>query len=310
MNHLVYNPTPIVKLPYFSKKFGCNLICKRDDLFGDTSGGSKARMLQYILADVSNDTFDVLVTAGGPCSNFNRVCALSCAKLGLPMHLIEYTDNLDEWESLNYYICKLAGIRTTRCKKSEVVQTINDTINSYISLGKRVKSIYGGGRSVEGIYAYYDAIKELCPQMSHIDYVFVACSTGTTVTGICAGMQEFYPNAKVYAISTARTYDVEKLVLEENLKLLNNYLHTQYNLDNLFFLDTFLCGGYGVYSNELFEVVKECISREGMVVDPTYSGKAFYGMSKLLESNLSKFKDKTVLFWNTGGFVNLLSTKI
>ena len=47
-------------------------MAKRDDLFSEACGGNKARMLQYILADVNKDTCDVLITAGGPCSNFNR----------------------------------------------------------------------------------------------------------------------------------------------------------------------------------------------------------------------------------------------
>ena len=131
MKHLEYSPTPVTQLSYFSKKLGCNILCKRDDLFAEAGGGNKARMLQYILADVSPQNFDVLVTAGGPCSNFNRACALMCAKLGIPMHLVEYTDMPEEFEtSLNYYLCNLAGIRKTRCDKSNVPTTIKQVLES------------------------------------------------------------------------------------------------------------------------------------------------------------------------------------
>lgn len=97
MKHLNFNPTPVNKLEYYSKKLGVNLICKRDDLFAEAGGGNKARMLQYILADVNPKNCDVLVTAGAPCSNFNRACALMCAKLGVLMHLVEYSDKPEEF---------------------------------------------------------------------------------------------------------------------------------------------------------------------------------------------------------------------
>lgn len=309
MKHLNFSPTPVSNLPYFSEKYGCNLICKRDDLFAEAGGGSKARMLQYILADVNPKNCDVLVTAGGPCSNFNRACSLMCAKLGVPMHLIEYTDNPDEWKSLNYYLCQLAGIKKTRCEKSVVAQTIKSVIDSYTIVGKKAKNVYGGGKSLEGIYAYYDAVKELSQQVSDIDYVFLACGTGTTLTGVCGGLHYYFPKAKVFAISTARSYKQEKPVLEEDMRILNSYLNTSYTFENLIFSDKYLCGGYALYSDELFDTVKECIQHEGMIVDPTYSGKALWGMINELIAKPAQFKGKNILFWNTGGIMNLLSTK-
>ncbi len=309
MNHIEFEPTPVCKLNYFSDKLDCNILCKRDDLFSEAGGGSKARMLHYILADVNINNTDILVTAGGPCSNFNRACALMCAKLGIPMHLIEYTDNAEEWNSLNYYLCQLSGIKTTRCDKKVVPQTISSVIDTYKSNGKIVKSIYGGGKSIEGFYAYYEAVKELSLQLKEIDYVFIACGTGTTLTGVCAGMQKYFPKAKVMAISTARSFEQEKSVLEENKLTLNSYLSTNYDFGNLEFFDKYLCGGYALYSDDLFETIKECLSHEGMIIDPTYSGKAFWGMIKEIELNKFRFQKKNILFWNTGGIFNLLSTK-
>lgn len=46
-----------------------------------------------------------------------------------------------------------------------------------------------------------------------------------------------------------------------------------------------------------------------MVIDPCYSGKSFYGMCKILENNSIKYKGKNILYWNTGGIMNLLSMK-
>lgn len=308
MNHLPFCPTPIIDLPFYSKKWNVELLCKRDDLFLDAGGGNKARMLQFILANINASNTDVLVTAGGPCSNFNRACALMCARLGIKMHLIEYTDEPNEWNSLNYYICKLANISTTRCDKREVQITIQNVLKDYQNNNIRTVYIYGGGKSLEGIYAYFDAINELKNQCYEIDHLFVACGTGTTLTGICAGMQHFFPKAIVHAISTARSYEDEIQVLNNNMNILNSYLGTSFDFNNLEFSDKYLCGGYAKYNQDLFNIITECLSNEGMIIDPTYSGKTFYGMAKTIEYNPKRFTGKKVLFWNTGGIINLLST--
>ena len=309
MNHFAFCPTPITDLKFYSEKYGVNLFCKRDDLFLEAGGGNKARMLQYILANCNSSNTNVLVTAGGPCSNFNRACALMCAKIGIKMHLIEYTDEPKEWKSLNYFICKLAGITTTRCAKKDVPKTIQDVLQQYQKANIKAKFVYGGGKSLEGIYAYYDAVAELNKQCDKIDHVFLACGTGTTLTGVCAGMQKYYPDAIIHAISTARKYEDEINVLEEDMSVLNNYVDSSFSFSNLDFCDSFLCGGYAKYNEDLLDVIKECLSNEGMIIDPTYSGKAFYGMRKIMESNLKKYSGKNILFWNTGGIMNLLSTK-
>ena len=299
--------TPIEKLDYFSRKWQCNVIVKRDDLFNVAGGGSKARMLSYILAS-KGDEYDILVTAGGPNSNFNRACALMCSKLGKKMHLIEYSDDDKFFEtSLNYKICNYAKIKKTRCKKDEVASTIDDVINSYNNTGTKVKYVYGGGRCLEGIFSYYDAIKEIYSQNVKIDYLFVACGTGTTLTGISAGLQEYYPNAKVYGISIARSWDVEKLILEQNLFELNRLLGKKYTFNNLIFTDKYLCGGYAQYSENLMNRISECVSNEGMLIDPIYSGKAFYGMCEEIERELIHFKNKNIVFWNTGAVYTLTS---
>ena len=308
MLHLDFSPTPISKLDYYSRKFECNILSKRDDLFAEAGGGSKARMLQYILADVTPSNCDVLVTAGGPCSNFNRACALMCAKLGVPMHLIEYTDMPEEFDtSLNYYLCNLAGIRKTRCKKTDVPSTIKQVVDSY--QGKKVKLVYGGGKSLEGIYAYYDAVSELSKQIDSIDHLFITCGTGTTLTGVCAGMKKYYPNAHIHAISVARTYDVEKTTLDEDMNILNAYLNTSFDFSNMSFYEDFLCGGYDLTSPELLQSIKECISNEGMLIDPIYTGKTFWGMTAIIDRNKELYRGKNIVFWNTGGLFNLLSSK-
>ena len=126
---------------------------------------------------------------------------------------------------------------------------------------------------------------------------------GPQLLGICAGMQEYFPEAMVHGISVARSWDLEKSVMEEDMAYIKDYTGKNYDFSNLVFNDEFLLGGYGKTSQEELTVIQEVVSKEGMLVDPTYSGKAFYGMSNLV----AKGTKKNVLFWNTGGMMNLLS---
>lgn len=306
MEHLSFNATPITPLPYFSEKYNVELLAKRDDLFSSALGGSKARMLQYILYPLLSGGAKTIVTAGGPCSNFNRALSLLCASYGLKMILVSYTDEPEEYEtSLNNFIVSQTNCEYVFCKKTEVPKTIEKVLKQCDKATTRF--IYGGGKSLQGVFAYYDAVKELKTQTDHIDELFVACGTGTTLTGICAGMQKYFPKAKVHGISVARTYEAELPVLTSDMEILNQYLHEKFDFSNLVFHDDFLNGGYSKTSPEELRTIQECISHEGLIIDPTYAGKAFWGMTSILEKR--DYKDKKILFWNTGGLMNLLSQK-
>lgn len=311
IRHLPFPPTPITETNYNTNNYKSGgVIFKRDDLFELAGGGSKARMLQYILFDATQKNVDVIVTAGGPLSNFNRACALQCASMGLKMHLICYTDKPTEFEcSLNYFLVKLSNVQITICDKTKVAETIAVVMDNYKKLGLRARNIYGGGRSIEGIYSYYDAVKELYGQMDNpekLSKVFVACGTGTTASGLSAGLQEFFPNTELHAISVARSADVELPIIHENLKMLNEYMgNVLFDGSNIRFHDEFILGNYGATNNELIELIKAVVSSTGILLDPVYSGKAFYGMTEIL----GKSNNEQVLFWHTGAVYTLMSER-
>ncbi|MCM1291716.1 MAG: pyridoxal-phosphate dependent enzyme [Bacteroides sp.] len=310
MKHLPYDATPVDALCYHSidyKRGG--VIVKRDDNFGKNGGGSKARMLQYIFGEINSSNCEVLVTAGGPCSNFNRACALLCAQLGIRMHLVAYTEHEEEFsKSENYFICQIANVIITKCNKHDVVQTIASVMQDYEERGIKVKNVYGGGRSIEGIYAYYDAVRELKGQIGDqkLDRIFVACGTGTTASGILAGCQKYLPDTKVYAISVARKKEVEIPIIEENLTWLNSYLHSSYNTRNLVFRDDYISGEYGATTTDLINFIKDFTSQTGILVDPIYTGKALFGMYDILRHTDYRGMN---LFWHTGAIYTLLSNR-
>lgn len=64
--------------------------------------------------------------------------------------------------------------------------------------------------------------------------------------------------------------------------------------------DQYLTGGYAQVSEELMEVQTQATRLTGLLFDPTYTGKAIYGLRK--EIAAGRFDDDDhVVFWHTGG---------
>ncbi len=74
---------------------------------------------------------------------------------------------------------------------------------------------------------------------------------------------------------------------------------TLYKEEALVFTDRYRLGGYGQYNNEVKSVIDNIMLQDGIPMDTTYVGKAFWGMRKFLEDK--RVEGKKVLFIHTGG---------
>ena len=78
---------------------------------------------------------------------------------------------------------------------------------------------------------------------------------------------------------------------KENLK--------QKALEKLCFTDHYRLGGYGCYQEAVTKMIARVECQEGIAMDTTYVGKAFWGMTQFLQEN--DIQGKKVLFVHTGG---------
>lgn len=80
------HPSPLQRLARISQEFsakGISIWAKREDCnSGLAFGGNKIRKLEYIMAEVVNGDYDVVVTAGGDQSNSMRQVAAAAALIG------------------------------------------------------------------------------------------------------------------------------------------------------------------------------------------------------------------------------------
>jgi len=80
---------------------------------------------------------------------------------------------------------------------------------------------------------------------------------------------------------------------------LQDEFETVFREEELEFVDDYICGGYGKYTEEVETVIKNVMKWEGIPMDHTYVGKAFWGMLQYLEQH--EIRNKNVLFIHTGG---------
>jgi len=86
-------PTPLVAATRLTDALSCGpLLVKRDDLIGFGVAGNKARPLEYLLGAARQQAAQVLVTCGGPGSNFCAAAALAARVAGLRCEIVLWGD--------------------------------------------------------------------------------------------------------------------------------------------------------------------------------------------------------------------------
>jgi len=71
--------------------------------------------------------------------------------------------------------------------------------------------------------------------------------------------------------------------------------------------DDYVGDGYGLPTEGMIEATKLLATKEGILLDPVYSGKGFAGFIDLIKKNYFYKSDK-VLFIHTGGAVSLFAS--
>lgn len=297
--------TPLQYSHYLSSLTKTDFYLKREDLFPEGGGGNKARMIVLILKKARDQNAKYIVTAGGPHSNFNRALALLSKKMGFKLRIILYDKNPHiHQESLNKRICDQTGVEYSICSPDEVAERIQEEITKLKNAGENPFFIYGGGKSYQGIKAYAEVVQEINTQIKP-DLIATTLATGTTFSGLLAGVQIYSPKTNLLGISVARKNEVSIPIIEQNL--LDFFESKSPPFSNSEFkdqiLDQYTFGGYGKSNKELRAFIRTTIQNTGLILDEIYVGKALFGLVEYLKFN-SKYKNKKLVFLLTGGIFN------
>jgi L-cysteate sulfo-lyase len=310
-------PTPLEPAPRLAAAIGLRgdrLWLKRDDLTGLGGGGNKVRKLERTLGAALRDGADCLVTTGAAQSNHARLTAAAGARLGLPVTLVlaGAPGRPGEAPEGNLLIDETFGARIRWAGDADdtrLAAVADETAADLASSGAHPAVIPFGGSNRDGALAYADAARELCDQLrsqlgdrlgdrgrlGHATSV-VAVGSGGTMAGLVAELGPEHvlgvhtgavaaPGEAVAALASAITAE---LLDPQALRLRFDQVGA----------------GYGRLTEPTAAAIRLTARTEGIVLDPTYTGRAMAGLIAAAgDGDLGR--DAPVVFWHTGGLPGL-----
>lgn len=79
--------------------------------------------------------------------------------------------------------------------------------------------------------------------------------------------------------------------------------------DIVHIIDDYVGLGYSISKDDELKFIRAVAEKTSIVVDPVYSGKALYGLSKEIQKDPDAWKGHKILFIHTGGFFGLYPKK-
>ena len=302
-------PTPIEELKSLSRELGGpELLIKRDDQTGLALGGNKTRKLEFLVGQALEQGADTLVTAGAAQSNHCRQTAAAAARAGLRCELL-LNGTKPELPNGNLLLDELLGARIHWIQTSERVTKLRELSDQFRAEGRKAYVIPVGGSNGVGATGYVLAMIELVEQLDgidrRVDHIVFASSSGGTQAGIVVGAKVTGFAGKLHGVSIDKD-GRDGVPYEQELADIANDVAKYIGFDAKFTADDFnvvyeyLGGGYGVVSDLEREAIRLLGSREGIVLDPVYTGRAMGALIDFIRKKTFR-SDETVLFWHTGG---------
>lgn len=307
-------PTKVEKLEKLSKELGVNIFLKRDDGTGIEASGNKIRKLEYAIKEALNQGCEMLITCGGSQSNHCRAVAQCAARLGLKSTLVLRGEDTGVYEG-NLLLDKLFNANIKFITAEEYRDSRGDIMNNlkanYEAEGIKSYILPEGASNGIGLFGYYHGMEEILEDELNLgikfDTIGVTVGSSGTYAGLVLGNKVLNDSKAIIAgINICDTADFFKEKTLEIIEESKGYcdFKSDITLDDLTIIDGYVGEGYGLPMEEQIEFIKEIAALEGVILDPVYTGKAFYGLVN--EIKKGRFKDaKNILFIHTGGLYGL-----
>lgn len=306
-------PTPLQFLPNLSQELGIQVWVKRDDQTGLALGGNKARKLEFLMSEVLAAGADVVLTTGSSQSNHARMTVAACRRLGLDCLLVLTRGR--HVHNGNVLLDRLLGaaIEWVEDPRPDAGAVRMDVIASELRAGGRKPYVVPyGGSAASGAAGYVLALQELTAQAEDrglvFDRLYLATSSGGTQAGMLAGLAALGVETPVVGVSVAAANGA----LGERVHELSNDTLAYLRLDSYVSREAvdidheFVGDGYGLPTPGMWEALRLLASREGLLLDPVYSGKAMAGLLAHARAGLIP-AGAAVLFLHTGGLPALFA---
>lgn len=313
-------PTKIEKLEKISKELGVNIYLKRDDQTGSEVSGNKIRKLEYSIKEAIDQNCDTIITCGGIQSNHARSTAAAAIKAGLSSVLVLRTNEEPEMDG-NYFIDRLLGADVrfvTSDEYSNSRQEIMENIKKELEKdGRKGYIIPEGASNGVGSLGYINFAKEVLDfeKKSDIEFdtIVVAVGSGGTYAGIHMG-NDIHLDGKRrvvgFNVCDSAEFFKEKVkeIIEESKGYLDEKNLKKVKSKNIDIIDGYVGEGYALSTQVELNYIWDLARKEGVILDPVYTGKAMYGLYNEIKKGSFK-NSKNILFVHTGGVFGLFPKK-
>lgn len=302
-------PTPIQPLDRLSDALGGPRISvKRDDLTEAPLSGNKVRKLEFLFAEAVDQGADTVVTCGGIQSNHCRATALLAARVGLaPILVLRGAPPAGVPEG-NLFLDAFVGARIVWVtpeeyrRAGEVYARLEAELRAE---GRRPYFVPEGGSNALGSLGYVRAAGEI--EKGRFTHLFHATGSGGTSAGLVLGKAVHALDLEVVGVAVCddEAYFRAKIgrILEE--------ARSRFGLEapaDIRIVDRYIGPGYAKTYPEMRRTMLEAARLEGLILDPSYTGKAFHGLVEEIRAGRLG-KDDRVLFLHTGGIFGLLAAR-
>ena len=302
------------------EKLGVELYIKRDDTQPLGMGGNKVRQLEFYLGPALQHNVDTVLITGAIQSNFTRLCAAACRRLGWHP-VIQLEDRVPDTD--NYYnhsgnvlLDQLYGAEihyATETDEDKADAELDRLAEKLQAQGRNTYTIHLGVEHPPlGALGYALAATETKLQLDAIDvtpdHIVIPSGSGLTHSGFLTGAHAIKWDVAVQGICVRRDKKQQQLRIQnrtdEVASLLN--LDTPVPCDLVNVYDDVLNPGYGQLNEQLHLAMQHTAQLEGVLLDPVYSGRCMAGMIDLINQGII-CKGERVVFVHTGGLPALFA---
>lgn len=317
---LAQTPTPLEKMERLGKKFGVEIYFKRDDYTGTELSGNKVRKLEFILQHALSLGADTVITCGGAQSNHCRATAFAAKRLGLKAVLLLRTPDPDQPPApeANILLDCLAGATIIWITPEQYQlrdQYFAWQAEKQVAAGDCPYIIPEGGSTALGAWGYVSAVEELVNDVAQLDdtdtvptTIISAVGSGGTSAGLVMGNKLLAADFRIVGVNVCDDRDYFQKVIGNIMNdFQDRYLEEPIvTAADIEILDGYVGSGYALSQPQELEAIRDLARLEGVVLDPVYTGKAYYAMISELEKNPQCFGPR-IIFLHTGGLFGLFS---
>lgn len=312
-------PTPLERAPRLTAALnGPQILIKRDDLSGLSVGGSKTRIFEFVLGAAQAQGATAVIASAGEQSNKLRELAAGANKLGMkPILLLTGISGPPQMTG-NRFLFEILGadIHTTPISdrfdpalRAELVRLCDGAA----ARGLKPYLVYHPEMSgTIGTAAYVSCAEELVRQFATLKvapaHLFIAAGAAPTIAGLTLGLRALGQTLGITGVSVASPHDAirdQALSYARKcaslLKLGRIIGASDLTIDEAHRADLAASA-----SPAVIEAIELFARSEGVLLEPTYTGKAAAGMIAAIRAGKFK-KTDTVVFVHTGGLPGLFA---